>query len=396
MVTRRVAAALLVALVWPVPATASAPLDAGMLQATLDATRMAGVPGLYSQVREGDATWSGASGFADVRTRAHARPDMEHRVGAVTQTFVATAVMRQVDRGRVDLDAPVDTYLPDEIPGQRGKSITVRMLLGHTSGIGDYLNSAFPSLADRSPRSLDEGRHRGLRPSQLIRWGADATSTGTPGERWSYSNTNYVLAGRVLEKVTGESVGAALARDVLRPAGLTHTYFPSKPRLRGPHSRMYESLFQGTGTPRDYSAYDMSWAGSAGALVSTMDDLNRFTRALFTGRLVSRAALVEMSRGLGLTTFSLPCGTFWGYDGDVFGAGTRVLSSPDGHRQLAVGVNLTRYQRLSGEGLPLPHPIDNALRVHISQALCGGPAPAPASPLPIIPAHSPQAHPSGS
>jgi D-alanyl-D-alanine carboxypeptidase len=159
---------------------------------------------------------------------------------------------------------------------------------------------------------------------------------------------------------------------------------------------MYESLYQQVKPPRDYSVFNMSWAWTAGALVSTMDDLNRFYRRLLTGRVVGAAALAQMKRtvpvkdadgnvlmnyGLGLYALDLPCGTFWGHDGAVFGAGTQSLTSAGGARQVSVALNLMKYQQLNANGTPVPDPIDSALAAHVVEALCGTrPAPRTAAP----------------
>lgn len=186
--------------------------------------------------------------------------------------------------------------------------------------------------------------------------------------------------------MTGTTAEKYITRNVIRKAGLKHTYFPSSPWIAGPHPRMYESLYQHVTPPRDYSTFDMSWAWTAGALVSTMDDLNRFYRRLLTGDLIGPDALAQMQRtvpvkdadgnvlmnyGLGLYSLDLPCGTFWGHDGAVFGAGTQSLSSAGGERQISLAFNLMKYQQLSAGGTPVPHPIDNALAAHVVEALCG-------------------------
>jgi CubicO group peptidase (beta-lactamase class C family) len=369
-----------------VAAPSTMPFDPAKLRATLDATHDAGMYGLFSEARDGSTAWAGASGVADVRTGRPVTPDMRQRVGSITKSFVATAILQQVEEGRVGLDAPVGRYLPGLLPGRFGDQITVRMLLDHTSGIGDYIAAAFPSFQELSPESLDEFRFRNVRPEQLIQWGLQAPRTGEPGERWSYSNTNYIIAGRLLEKVTGTGAEKYIERNVIKKAGLKHTYFPSRPRIPEPHSRMYESLYQHVKPPRDYSTYTMDWAWTAGELVSTTDDLNRFYRRLLTGGLIGRDALAQMKRtvpvkdadgnvlmnyGLGLYSLDLPCGTFWGHDGAVFGAGTQSLSSAGGARQVTVALNLMKYQQLDAKGTPAPHPIDNALAAHVVEALCG-------------------------
>ncbi|MFD6324774.1 serine hydrolase domain-containing protein [Streptomyces sp. NPDC058442] len=364
-------------------------LDRAALRTTLDAVHEAGMYGSYSSVREGTERWTGASGLADVDTRRPVKPGMRHRVGSISKTFTAVAVLQQVERGRIRLDAPVGEYLPDLVEGERGRGVTVRMLLNHTSGIGDYFLGAFPSFADDSAASLDEERFRSIRPEELVRLGLAAPATGRPGEQpGSYSNTNYVIAGLLLEEVTGQNAGTYITRNVIDRAGLHATSYPRTPYIKGPHSRMYESFYGLIDPPRDYSVYDMSWASTAGSVVSTTDDLNRFYRALLTGKLIGPAALGEMLRtvpvtagegsidyGLGIYVLDLPgCGRFWGHDGAVFGAGTIALSSRDGKRQLAMGWNLMKYQRLNEDGTALePSPIDGAVNGHIAQALCPAP-----------------------
>ncbi|GAA2913864.1 serine hydrolase domain-containing protein [Streptomyces mexicanus] len=381
-------------------APAGTPLDRAALARSLGAVHEAGMYGIYSSVRDGAHAWTGASGVADTDTGRPVAPGMRHRVGSISKTFAAVAVLQLAERGRIRLDAPVADYLPDLIPGERGRRITVRMLLNHTSGIGDYVVPAFPSLAQGSTASLDQERFRSIRPEELVRLGLAAPATGEPGALpGHYSNTNYVIVGLLLAKVTGQDPQTYITRHVIDRAGLRHTSYPRTPVLQGPHARMYESFYGLIDPPRDYSVYDMSWAYTAGAVVSTTDDLNRFYRALLTGHLVGPAALKEMQRtvdvdgmhyGLGIYAVDIPgCGRFWGHDGAVFGAGTIALSSPDGRRQVAAGWNLMKYERLTADGTGFePSPIDDALNRYIIGALCpsGTATPAPSlSAAPVRP-----------
>jgi len=358
----------------------STSLDGTGLRDALDAVHEAGMYGVFSSVRDGGERWTGAAGVADVDTGRPVTPGMRQRVGSISKTFTAVGLLQQAERGRIRLDAPVSDYLPDLIPGERGRQITVRMLLNHTSGIGDYIVGAFPSLAQGSTASLDEERFRSVHPRELVRLGLAAPATGRPGSvPGTYSNTNYVIAGLLLEKVTGQKAYTYLTRNVIDRAGLRHTYLPRTPYIKGPHPRMYESFHGLIDPPRDYSVYDMSWAYTAGSVVSTTDDLNRFYRALLGGKLVGAASLDEMTRtvpvsgmdyGLGIYALDLPCGRFWGHDGAVFGAGTIALSSRDGKRQMAVAQNLMKYQEVDENGVPQAHPIDNALGTYVVRALC--------------------------
>ncbi|MGW2816328.1 serine hydrolase domain-containing protein [Streptomyces sp. NPDC001415] len=397
-------------------ATASSGLDSKALGAALDAVHAAGMYGADAEVRDGNQEWQGATGLADIGTGRAMRPQLQHRVGSVTKAFTSVAVLQQVAKGRIDLDAPIGRYLPGTVPGERGRAITVRMLLNHTSGIGDYIPAAFPSLVDNPVKSLEDNRFRHFRPEELARLGVEAAPTGKPGEKWSYSNTNYAIAGMLIRKVTGEAPEAYITRDVIRKAGLRNTYFPRSPYIAGPHPKMYESFFGLIDPPRDYSVYDMSWGGTAGALVSTTGDLNDFYRALLRGRLLPAAQLHEMQTtvpvldengkvvmhyGLGVYAVDSPCGRFWGHNGVVFGAGTSVLSSADGKRQMAIASNLTKYQKIGKDGKLEPSPIDAAFNGFYLQALCGkdagdraGEPVAPAVPLPptrdLTPATAPR------
>ncbi|WP_455361845.1 serine hydrolase domain-containing protein [Streptomyces sp. SYSU K21746] len=353
----------------------------------MDGVHRAGIPGVYGEVSDGDRTWRGAFGVADVITGRPVRPDMRHRVGSITKTFTAAAVMQQVEQGRIRLDAPIGDYLPQLVPGERGRKITVRMLLNNSSGIPDYIPYAFPSLQTPSPQSLDDNRFRQFRPAELIELGLGAPPTGEPGGPTGvYSNTNWLLLGKLLQEVTGTPAEEYITQNVIQRAGLLHTEFPAGPRIKGPHSRMYEALFGLVDPPRDYSVYNMSWTGTGAALVSTMDDLSRFYAKLLDGKIVNRRSLAEMQRtipvialdgttiqyGLGLHKVDIPgCGTFWGHDGTVWGAGTMSLTRADGRRQMSVAVNLQRWNEPDSSGKPQHHPIDDALKTLYREAMCG-------------------------
>ncbi|MFB8398784.1 serine hydrolase domain-containing protein [Streptomyces yangpuensis] len=385
----------------PAAPAASTGLDRVALKSAMDGVRRAGVPGLYAEVRDTGGgpgrSWRGASGVADLGTGRPVRPDMRHRVGSVTKTFTAAAVMQQVEQGRIRLDAPIGDHLPDLVPGERGRKITVRMLLNHTSGIPDYIPYAFPSLqtfpSPASARSLEDNRFRRFRPAELIALGLAAPPVGEPGAPTGvYSNTNYLLLGELIERTTGTAAEEYITRHVIRRAGLRNTQFPAGTRIDGPHSRMYESLYGVLQPPRDYSVYDMSWTGTGAALVSTMEDLNRFYAELLDGRIVGRRSLAEMQRtipvraldgsairyGLGLHEVTVPgCGTFWGHDGTVWGARTMSLTRADGGRQMSVGINLERWNEADASGRPQHHPIDDALSTLYRTAMCPTPPPTP-------------------
>ena len=389
------AAALLAA--GPAAAAEDGGLDRQRLRQTLDAMHEAGMYGTYSSVVDGRRSWKGAAGFADVETRRPTRPEMVHRAGSVTKSFVAVAVLQQVGKGTIELDAPIGRYLPDLVPGERGQRITVRMLLDHTSHIANHTEVIFPTV-----ESLDANRFRAFSPEELARAGLGAPATGQPGVTpGAYSNTNFVIAGLLLEKVTGTSAERYITDQVFRRAGLRHTSFPRTPYLPGPSSKAYEALFGYFDPPKDYSVYNMSWAWTSGAVASTMEDLNRFFRLLLRGELLDAPLLAEMQKtvpirsfsgavfdyGLGIYPLDLPCGRFWGHDGSVPGMETFAFSDAGGGHQFAFGTNLRTYQQLDESGNPVTHAIDFALGDHLLEAACGpdaGAATRAARPLPAI------------
>ncbi|MFI6996325.1 serine hydrolase domain-containing protein [Nocardia sp. NPDC050175] len=366
-------------------------LDPANLRTALETLHQAGVPGVFAEVRDHDDIWRGAAGVADVDSGRPVTADMRHRVGSITKTFTAAAVLQQVDNGEIDLDTPIGHYLPKLVPGERGAAITVRMLINHTSGLTEYLPRAYPSLAafpavgKTTPQSLDDHRFTKFHPTELIEMGVSTPACSTPGGTPGvYSNTNYLLLCQLLELVSGTSAEKCITRDVIEHAGLRDTELPDGPYIDGSHSLLYEAWFGMIDPPRDYSVFDMSWVGGAASLISTVADLNRFFGLLLAGEIVSRSSLAQMQRtgpvisfegktieyGLGLHKLTVPGrGIYWGHDGSVWGGGAISMTSADGTRQLSIAVNLQRWNRLDAEGLPQPHPIDGALQALIQLAL---------------------------
>ncbi|MFE2944917.1 serine hydrolase domain-containing protein [Streptomyces sp. NPDC059255] len=369
------------------------PLDSAALNAAIENVHRAGMPGLFAEVRDGDQVWRGAAGVADVATGRPVTADMRHRVGSITKTFTAAAVLQQVESGQIGLDTPIGRYLPKLAPRERGDAITVRMLINHTSGLAEYLPyaypslKAFPALADTGPQSLDDHRFTRFNPTELIEMGATAPAAGTPGGTPGvYSNTNYLLLGELLEQVTGTTAERYITRNVIERAGLRDTEFPAGPHVDGPHSQLYEAWFGMIDPPRDYSVYDMSWVGPSASLTSTVADLNRFYGMLLAGEIVSPSSLAQMQRtvpvvsqegrtidyGLGLHPMEGPGqGIFWGHGGTVWGGGALAMTRADGKRQMAVAVNLQRWNTLDSSGKPQPHPIDDALAALYRVAMYG-------------------------
>jgi D-alanyl-D-alanine carboxypeptidase len=229
-----------------------------------------------------------------------------------------------------------------------------------------------------TPEGIVEMGRATYRPEELVRLGLQAGQTHPPGTDWSYSNTNYVLAGLIVEKVTGRSLESEVSRRVLRPLKLRDTYFEgADPLIRGPHMHAYVP-WPPDGELRDFTRYNMSWGYGAGDLVSTAADLNTFYRALLTGKVLSRPLLAQMQTtvdgfyGLGLYSVELPCGVFWGHDGGTIGHQTVSWHSADGKKQMTYAQSMAFYQTSPTE----PHPIDVASAEFFLTALCADDQPA--------------------
>jgi D-alanyl-D-alanine carboxypeptidase len=254
------------------------------------------------------------------------------RIGSSTKTFTATVVLQLVGEHRIALDAPIARYLPGVVDrgGYDGRKITVRQLLQHTSGLPDHVDAL-------NWDDIESLRYRHFTDRELVDL---ALGLPPPAAAWSYSTTNYILAGMIVEKVTGHRIEDEVTRRIIGPLGLRDTYWPGdSPRIRGPHPRGYLD-------GRDVTDFNMSFGGAGGALVSTLDDEDRFFRALLSGRLLPPAQLAEMVRtvpadpdrvwpgaryGLGLISTPLPCGgVFWGHGGTTPGFHTFGGVTPDG------------------------------------------------------------------
>lgn len=352
--------------------SSSGGLDRGELRTALAAVPEAGVPGVLAAVRDGRHDWRGSAGQAFLTSPRPMQPQLRHRIGSITKTFVATTVLQLVDEGRLGLDDPIGELLPEIVPGERGAEVTVRMLLNHTSGIGNYTNAMLDSWA-----AIDQMQVTTYVPADLVATGLAMPPTNAPGAGFSYSNTNYILAGLLIESITGNPAAAEVQQRILRPLKLIGTSFPgTDPTIRGPHSGAYFAPFG----VRDLSEFNMSWGWTAGEMIGTAADLNTFFRALLGGDLLSPATLDEMlagvpmfpdvpeagSYGLGILSLSTPCGEFFGHDGLVIGHQMFSLHSRDGGRQVSSGVNLSHYQI----GLPEAHPIDIAWQSFLLTAMC--------------------------
>jgi D-alanyl-D-alanine carboxypeptidase len=320
------------------PAGTAAPPPAKLRAALDEAVKQAGY-GAIVLVRDGSRTTRLAAGLGRLSPRTPMRPTDRFRVGSVTKTFVSTVLLQLEGEGALSLDDSLERWLPGLVPN--GAAITVRRLLNHTSGIYDYTNDpAFFRAVVRDPARV-------WRPRELVAFAVKHRPSFAPGTSWSYSNTNYVLAGLVVRAVTGHAVRDELRDRIFGPLHLRGTTLPAGPVIAGPHAHGYTVQ---TGSRVDSSNLNPSWAWTAGAIVSTADDLATFYGALLGGRLLRPTQRRELEQtvqiesptaayGLGIFSLRLTCGTVWGHNGLVPGYVTNVLSGRRGHRQVVVFTN---------------------------------------------------------
>jgi D-alanyl-D-alanine carboxypeptidase len=300
------------------------------------------LPGGLAVVRDGPNVSHYAAGYSDVDTRAGFAPQTHIRAASITKTFVAATTLQLVAEGKVDLDAPIETYLPGRIRGEGidANAITIRQLLRHQSGLPEYFDKETRPPAE--PVTADQLLDAALsRPAQFA-----------PGTSMKYTNTNYIIAGLLIERVTGRPATEEVTWRIIVPLGLFETYFPAPgdTGLRPAFAHGYELV---DGRRTDVTDFNASAAGMAGSLISTNEDTTAFITALLDGRVIPRAQLDEMMEtvpmpngdglldyGLGLMKVSLPCGvSAWGHGGGLKGYHSFMAKSFDGP---AVSVTFTQ------------------------------------------------------
>ncbi|HEU5087762.1 MAG TPA: serine hydrolase domain-containing protein, partial [Roseiflexaceae bacterium] len=334
----------------PMPA-----LDAALtseLQNVLDDTIEDGfVPGVVVSVSApGYAVWNGASGLAERDGQRAMTPDTPVRIASVSKMFTAVVVLQLVEEGKLSLDEPVATWLPDRVPG--GERITVQQLLQHTSGLYDYLEDR------RLIGEMQRDTSYEWEPQELVDYAARFPQRAVG--RWDYSSTNYVVLGMLVEQVTGRPLAQNVRERIFEPLGMQHA--ASLPQESAP-----AMLAHGYSYENDLTTSSMSFAFGTANLAMTAGDLQRFGRALFAGRLLRSETrdmmlqfvsgrgqydMPDLEYGLGVMRNRLPIGpdpdgnprpenanVVLGHIGGYGGFRSAVWYAPDSDIVIAVGLN---------------------------------------------------------
>jgi len=253
------------------------PRAAALDKAIPPAMQSASVPGAIVGVwQDGRTPYVKAFGLADTATGQPMKTDMYMRIGSNSKAFTVTALLMLADRGKLGLDDTIDRYVPN-VPG--GNRITLRQLAQMRSGLPDYTDV----IAQEWPSNPAQQRT----PQELVAIAFRRPPQFPPGTRFDYCNTNTVLVGLVVEKVSGQSLASFIDRNISKPEGLTHTIFPAGAEIPAPYSREY--LKMPDGKVVDATHWNYSWGWGAGSMISTLDDLRIWARVLATGKLLSPA-----------------------------------------------------------------------------------------------------------
>jgi len=228
---------------------------------------------------QGKVIYKKGFGMANMEWDIPNRPNTKHRLGSITKQFTAMLILQLVAEGKLDLQAPITTYLPD-YPKTSGDIITSHHLLTHTSGIPNY--TAFPKFME------DESRNP-YTPEEFVKTFADKALDFTPGEKFSYSNSGYFLLGVLVEKLSGKSYEQMLQDKIFIPLNMNDTGYDNHGDILKNRATGYEK------SGRDFvnSSYlDMSIPYAAGSMYSTVEDLYKWDQALYTTNILPKEFMI--------------------------------------------------------------------------------------------------------
>ncbi|MGP3969539.1 serine hydrolase domain-containing protein [Streptomyces sp. 6N223] len=358
---------------------------AAQLRRDAEAIHATGATGVTAATQ--NAEGQEAAARAGVDTLGSDRPvprDAYYRIGSDTKTFTAVVALQLVAEGTLGLDDTVEQWLPGVVSGNShdGSRITLTNLLRQTSGLPDYDDILFGDPEDFTPEAYREGRFT-LHTSQelvdlaLTRPPAWLPDAGDPSAetRWAYSNTNYLLAGMIIEKATGHSWEREVHERIIEPLGLTHTLTPGTSAYVPEPTATAYSLLPGQPEPTDTTL--ATGPGPDGAVISTNQDMNTFLRALMGGELLPPEQLAAMKEtvptdepgtgyGMGIS-WAPRCGDgegLWFHGGTSFGTISETGVTDDGSAAATAAVFTVPFgdpERWDAQDAASRRLIDNAL-----------------------------------
>jgi D-alanyl-D-alanine carboxypeptidase len=297
-----------------------------------------GAPGAVVGVWGPDGSYVRAFGVADKATGAPMKTDFYSRIGSETKTFTVTGVLQLAGQGKLALDDPVAKYI-DGVP--QGDKITLRQLARMQSGLFNYTESTdFQQLMFADPRHA-------FAPQELLSFAFAQPNVFPPGEGFQYSNTNTILLGLLVEKVSGQALHDFIRDHILTPLGMRHTSFPTTNAFPEPHAQGY-TVQTADGKETTATDWDPSWGWAAGAMISTLDDMHIWAPALATGKLLTPELQAQRLQtvgapglppqdGYGLGIFNL--GGWIGHNGSLPGYQTVAVYLPEKQTTMVILAN---------------------------------------------------------
>jgi D-alanyl-D-alanine carboxypeptidase len=302
------------------------------------------IPGASVAIeRDGEIIYARGYGVRDLNTKTPVDANTIFRFGSVTKEFTAALAMKLVEQHKLATNEKLSTRLPD-LP--HGSEIRLSDLLGQTTGYRDYYPLDYTDDEMSQPRSV----------AGIISEYASFPLSMTPDTRWEYSNTNFTIAGALIEHVSGASVASLLQQYITGPAGMTSTFFDEPKRDLPDRATGYDSFW--TEPLHEDPPEQPYWLNTAGSLAGTASDLARFDIAFMGRRLVNDASYTEMTTartlqngkstnyGYGLGVGSLNGHRIVSHGGNVIGYASSNMMAPDDH--IAVVVLTSNYEAPAG------------------------------------------------
>lgn len=331
------------------------------LKQQLEALTKLGAPAALMLVGQGNDVVRGALGTADRKSGRAASLKDHWRIASVTKMVTATVIMQLVREGLLTLDDPVSKHLPRAFP--LASTTSIRQLLNHTSGLPDYLVGARVPI-NVSARQMKANLRQKRSFARLLGDAKRQQRMVQPGEMHAYSNTNYLLLGRIIERVTGLTYQNVVRQRILKPLKLANTEFPSREgRIRKPNLHGYvlgdskKRAFSDRKRLVDVTTHTY-FPGADGGLVSNLEDLTNLMSAIWVGPLLTDAERVLMTSnlvsdhdgiygyGFGVTAFKLTCGiTVFGHEGHDLGSYTLALTDRLRGRNFVLAINTAIVDR---------------------------------------------------
>ncbi|MFP4497126.1 MAG: serine hydrolase domain-containing protein [Vulcanimicrobiota bacterium] len=316
------------------------------------------VPGLVVTVRvPGEGYWTEAFGKSNLETGETLELNDKFRMGSITKTYTVTVLLQLVDEGKIQLDDPLSLYMPD-FPNS--EAVTIRNLASNSSGIFDYTHDeTFIEILENDIQTY-------FSPSQLVEFAKNHPPLFPPGTKYSYSNTNFVIIGMIIEQITGNSLNEEFENRIFKPLGLKNTSYPDGNSIPAPYTHGYMA------TNDEDELYDVteinpSIAGSAGAMISDLEDVCTWCEALVSGALLTPQTQQERLKLNGFSDENKNLkyclgiyymGDFLGHDGSIFGYNTAMFYLPSRNATIVIlsnkqcGSSLSIFMKLAENLFP--------------------------------------------